>query len=682
MDLSLGLQCYITLMAARDRSSEYDICPVCERRKHMLSNRCRKCRIYPQSKERPSDLRPFVPPSSDHETLQGWISATYASLDVSIAQLSSWCGFGSETLRGICADVTRALSPSTQRKLHDVLGIDYAELERLRPSSATNSAQVERLAQAADERAANPSGVCDKCGKRHRKPPPPWILEATELYARGSSYDTIAARVGVSDTNVKHWLKHEGVKPRSRQEAATQNAYNHGHTEWTCEPRPCKCGCGQLTSGKIYQGANGVRSDARYVKGHPGRGNAVHRPRHDKRDLSHLGSGPWIEEVKTRLTQRRWSFKDLEERVGFPRVSILGRDRPKPELVLRVAHVLEIRPLTAFGLAGWPEPSPIGWKVLQCLQDGEKRQHLADRLGIGIETLRNWITFPWRPVAGTSLYKVAMGLQLTLAEVQAEEQRAEALAPNRHRAGKKAVQTRRARDPSIDREMGKRFHESTWGAQRPRMVAAIRRDGAKRRIEIAHDDLQDALEQGLSFGEIGARFNASSTTARDRAIEYGLWNGVSSAQRHARRRVEASAARAGQARAEQSKRRCQEAAQWLDDLDSGVFALSRQDVQQRFHISNSSAQELITSTKVRMRAENPSAHTTKITPRAACALARGRIVGAQSQRNRAFQKLDAATMRLGDRASDTALRRATGCSRDTVRAYREARSLQRHASPQ
>jgi len=157
--------------------------------------------------------------------------------------------------------------------------------------------------------------------------------------------------------------------------------------------------------------------------------------------------------------------------------------------------------------------------------------------------------------------------------------------------------------------------------------------------------------------------------------EYGQWNGVSSAQRHTRRRVEASAARARQALVEQSNARREKAAIWLDDLDNGVLAISRQDVQQLFPISNGSAQELVTSTKVRVRAENPSADMTKVTPRAARALARGRTVGSQVQRNRAWQKLDAAMLRLGDGASDTALRKETGCRRDTVREYREARSL-------
>jgi hypothetical protein len=209
-----------------------------------------------------------APSSSNFETLDEWIAATCHSFDVSIAVLSNWCELGSETLRGLCVDSDRALYPQTQRKLHDSLGVRFEELERLRPSAVTNSAQVQRLMHARSAGTTDSSKMCEKCGRCHRKAPPAWLGMAMKAYRAGDSYDTIAAYYGVSDTKVKHWLTHEGVEPRSRQASAERRAFNLGHTLSKCHPQPCACGCGQLTSGSMYQVSERVRRPALYVQGH------------------------------------------------------------------------------------------------------------------------------------------------------------------------------------------------------------------------------------------------------------------------------------------------------------------------------------------------------------------------------------------------------------------------------
>jgi transposase len=618
-----------------------------------------------------------APSSSNFETLDEWIAATCHSFDVSIAVLSNWCELGSETLRGLCVDSDRALYPQTQRKLHDSLGVRFEELERLRPSAVTNSAQVQRLMHARSAGTTDSSKMCEKCGRCHRRAPPDWLGTAIKAYRAGDSYDTVAAHYGVSDTKVKHWLKHEGVEPRSRQASAKRRAYNLGHGETKCQPQPCACGCGQMTSGSIYQVSKRVRRPAQYVKGHAWRDAKLRRPPGGNRNRSELKSAPWVVEVEKVLKRRGWSLANFERHVGFPYTNVMDRDHPKPELVLRAAKVLEIDPDIALELAGWPVPSVIGRKSLDCLVQGEQRTALADRLGVGIETIRNWLTYPERPLALKTLQRVSNGLHLEQKELESERRRAQTLAPDRHRAGKKAEATRRERNPNSDQEKAAILYRATWDTNRRRMLKAVRRGALERRVHIPVIALSQALQEGLSFGEIGKIFSLSDTTVRDRAIEYGLHDGVSSSQRHARRNSLAGVARARQAKMKKSTAHRDAAKEWLRELGTGVLEISRDDVTSRFPIRTKLAQEFLNGARVAAleQASVPSdGKLLAITSSAQAALAQGRSAGNQAQQDRAWRKLDEAVGRLGDGSSDTARRKATGCRMDVIRKHREARA--------
>jgi hypothetical protein len=270
------------------------------------------------------------------------------------------------------------------------------------------------------------------CGRVHRKLPPEWVPAAVKLYTQGQSYALIAGQLGCALSSARFWVQHEGVTSRDRSEAGKERARRRDplSVRPPIRPEPCACGCGRMTSGKARRRGE----DWTYAKYAPGCWTAKPRPAELVNDRTRLKCWPWIHRVEQECQAQRIGFTAVAKAADVAVESFLNRAVPRPDKVLSVSRVLGIDPAEALDLAGWPKPSPMAWKILLRMRDGDSIERIADQAG-----MRPWVLwhYVYRPegapkshyrgptLSDENLQKLTPLLKLTSDDIAAESQRRE-----------------------------------------------------------------------------------------------------------------------------------------------------------------------------------------------------------------------------------------------------------------
>ena len=92
-----------------------------------------------QTRKRPENIASIAPSTAHFDSFEAWIDAALKALVTTVSELSQWCDLDQTTLWRLRRHPDMPLSPKTQQRLHDVLGADIGELERLRPSRQRRS---------------------------------------------------------------------------------------------------------------------------------------------------------------------------------------------------------------------------------------------------------------------------------------------------------------------------------------------------------------------------------------------------------------------------------------------------------------------------------------------------------------------------------------------------------------
>lgn len=220
--------------------------------------------------------------------------------------------------------------------------------------------------------------------------------------------------------------------------------------------RLCACGCGEPVSGKPYRNRRGEWTVAQFKKNHhTDRGKKITGVRKPRAS----GYFPWIHEINQRLRARRQSFAWLADRTDLPYQAFAYKN-PSRVTALKIAKVLGMKPSFALKVAGWPEPSALGWKILDLMVAGESIQDIADRAHVHRNLISECLNEPDKHLSQANLRRLAPVLGLTSEESVTYKARiGGARSPESY---VRMVQTRKTTDPDAYKKAGSAGGRTTW----------------------------------------------------------------------------------------------------------------------------------------------------------------------------------------------------------------------------
>lgn len=246
--------------------------------------------------------------------------------------------------------------------------------------------------------------------------------EARRLYVEvGQSCALIARQLGVSKGGIASCLRRQGVQLRDTRIAVLLaiSQRDEKAVRPPREPKLCKCGCGQLTTGYARRAGPGDEwKYPEYVAGHFRHTEETMPLRDLKFDYSGLRCAAWVKSLEEARKRKGWSLTRLTSETGVPYQAVVYADRPLPERVVICARAVGLDPQSSLIKAGHPKPSRLGWAMIEALAKGQTRQGIKVHSGVNLTIIHECLTEPEKPVSEAAVRKLARVLKLSRNQVR------------------------------------------------------------------------------------------------------------------------------------------------------------------------------------------------------------------------------------------------------------------------